>query len=409
MSVDLDLVIVFGTIVATALVARFTRLPITALEIVAGLCLVGLLGFAFPDDLNALVVLGSLLIVFLAGFETNLAFLRGNLGRALTVGLPGFLVPFAGLFAVLYYGLHAPLLVAIIGATALADTSISITYTTLRQYDLTDLPFGRLVLASTLAVNLAEDFSITTTSFLTTPGIVFTLAVLGALLVAAFCLPQLTRALAKRGSDGFSNVTTRSLLFSLAVLATLSAMVGVPGILFVFLMGLIFSQYADRLFVRDLQKVAFAIFVPFYFVAVGLRVDLGFVAANLPLVLALAAGATALKLAAIYPTARHVFGPQRAAPVATLMNARLTSATVILLLTLTLGLIPLEWYSVLISVVVVLALGSALAVRAFPAFRSTSAAQAAFAGEFATGVEETGRSARPTIAAPTVRSNPPRA
>jgi Kef-type K+ transport system membrane component KefB len=381
-TLDLDLVIVFGTVVVTALIARWTQLPITALEILAGILLVTFLGLAFPTGLSttdSLLVFGSLLIVFLAGLETNLGFLRANFRRALVMGLGGFLVPFIGLFVLLFYGIHAPLLISIIGATALADTSISIVYTTLQQYDLTNLPFGRLILAATLSVNLVEDFTITTTTFLTTPGFLFTLGVLAALAAAALSLPYLSKAVAPRSAQGaFTNIGARTLFFSLAILALLSALVGVPGILFVFLMGLVFSQFVGEAFAANIRNIAFAIFVPLYFLAVGLKVNIAFVVAHWYLLVALIAVASVCKLVAIYVPARAIMGRERAGPVAVLMNTRLTSATVILTLTLALGVITDAWYSVFISVVIILALGSVATLRLFPAFRSPANAQAFF-------------------------------
>jgi glutathione-regulated potassium-efflux system ancillary protein KefC len=379
-ALDLDLVIVFGTVVVTALIARWTQLPITALEIVAGILLISYFRFSLPIGTDSLLAFGSLLIVFLAGLETNLSFLRANLRKALTIGLGGFLVPFGGLFALLYYGLHAPLIICVIGATALADTSISIVYTTLQQYDMANLPFGRLILAATLSVNVAEDFTITGATVLTTPGLLFTIGVLGALAVAALFLPRISKLVGEHSTPStFTNINGRTLFFSLAILALLSALVGVPGILFVFLMGLMFSQFAGNRFLVNIQQIAFAIFVPLYFIAVGLKVELSFVLANLPLLLLLVGVATALKLASVFPLARLFMGQKRAGPVAMLMNTRLTSATVILTLTLGLGILTVGWYSIFISVVVILALGSVLALRSFPSFRSVASAHALFA------------------------------
>jgi Kef-type K+ transport system membrane component KefB len=380
-TLDIDLVAVFGTAVVTALLARWTQLPITALEIAAGIGLAAVLVFQLPPGTDSLLIFGSLLIVFLAGLETNLTFLRTNFRKAFTMGLGGFLVPFAGLFVLLYYAVHAPLIVSLVGACALADTSISIVYSTLQQYELTNLPFGRLILAATLCVNLVEDLTITTTTFLTTSGILFTLGVLGALGAAAILLPRLSNAVGDRATKSFSNLPARSLFFSLAVLATLSALVAVPGILFVFLMGLMFSQFTSEEFLTNVRQIAFAVFVPLYFIAVGLKVQLPFVLANLPLLLAIVGVATALKVASIWPTARRYLGPRRASPVAVLMNTRLTSATVILTLTLALGILSISWYSLFISAVVILALGSVLVLRGFPGFRSVPRARELFSGE----------------------------
>ena len=374
-----ELVVIAAAVLGTALVAKVTNLPITVLEIVAGIFLIGAFGFTTPGVIAPFTQLGSLLIVFLAGLETRLDYLRQNLRKALVIGLPGFLVPFAGLWLLFEFGLHLPILIATIGATALADTSISIVYTTLHQYGLADLPFGRLVLASTLLVNLSEDSTITGATLWYNPGAwVTTALILVALTLSALLFPRLQRFLQQRTTATFTNITTRTSLLGLLVLGLFSSMASIPGILFVFLMGLIFSQYADRDFTLDLQKFAFAIFVPFYFLAVGLEVNVAFVYANLPLLFLIVGAASALKLSGLLWGTRAAFGNALGSQVAVLMNTRLTSATVILLLTLNLGLLPDSWYSMFISGVVILALGSSTTLRAFPTFASANEAQKRF-------------------------------
>lgn len=373
MILDIALLIIFSTFVLTALIARLTHLPITALEILAGIGLSAGFAFHLPDGAIALTTLGSLFIVFLAGLETRWDYLRAHIGKALGIGLPAFLGPFFLLLGTLDLGLHLPLLLSIIGATALADTSISIVYTTLHQYDLADLPFGRLVLASTLMVNLAEDTTVTTATLLHGPALLVTALLLAALAAVAIGLPRLGRHVAPRFPPTFTNLGTRSLLLALILLGTLSALVSVPGILFVFLMGLLVSQYAGRGFVDDVQKFAFALFVPVYFLAVGLEVDAGFVLAHLELLLALGALATIGKVLSVLPGLRRSFEGRHLRGVTALFNTRLTSATVILLLALNLGLIPEKWYSIFISVVVLLALGSSAVMRSFAPFRRPGA------------------------------------
>lgn len=374
-----ELVVVVAAVVGTALISKFTNLPITALEIVAGIVLISLFGFHSPDIIAPFTQLGSLLIVFLAGLETRLDYLRQNLRKALLIGLPGFIVPCVGLWLLFYLGLHLPILIATIGATALADTSISIVYTTLHQYGLADLPFGRLVLASTLLVNLAEDSTITGATLWHSPGALATTAILLVTLASvALLFPRLQRSVQSRTIGTYSNITARMGLLGLLVLGLFSAMVAIPGILFVFLMGLIFSQYADKEFLRDFQKFAFAIFVPLYFLAVGLEVNIAFVFANLPILLVIIGVASALKISGVVGGTRSAFGGTVGSQVAVLMNTRLTSATVILLLTLNLGFLPDAWYSMFISGVVIMALVSAGMLRTFPTFSSATEAQRRF-------------------------------
>jgi len=112
-------------------------------------------------------------------------------------------------------------------------------------------------------------------------------------------LPYLSNWVTRSAPESFSNVGTRSLLLSLAVLALLSALVGVPGILFVFLMGLMLSRLMPpdswKGYLNVIRPIAFALFVPLYFVAVGLKVDAAFVFANWPLLVLLIVAAAALR------------------------------------------------------------------------------------------------------------------
>jgi hypothetical protein len=75
-TLDLDLILVFAAVVGAALIARWTRLPTTALEIIAGIILIAVLGFTLPVGTDSIITLGGLFIVFLAGFETG--FGRGS-------------------------------------------------------------------------------------------------------------------------------------------------------------------------------------------------------------------------------------------------------------------------------------------------------------------------------------------
>jgi Kef-type K+ transport system membrane component KefB len=382
-----ELVIIFGAILLTALLSRVTSLPITPLEILMGILLVNFFAFSTPDSISAIITLGSLLIVFLAGYETGISFLKINFRKAMTIGLAGFLVPFFALLFALTQLVHAPLIDSLIGATTLSDTSISIVYTTLKQYDITNLPFGRLILAGTLMINLVEDTAVTAITSAISRDILFVSAIIGVLLVSAIGLPRLVRFAEKRFNQTFSNITMRAILLSLAILSALTTLIQIPGILFIFLTGLMFSQIEkdkgtseNEAFVKNLTKFSFAVFVPLYFLAVGLKVSLPAVLTNLPVILILLSFATAFKVLGVYPTVRRYFDSSQTKPISVLFNTRLTSATVILLLSLTLGLITEEWYSIFISVVVILALGSSIILRAFPSFAGSEVKEVALLG-----------------------------
>jgi Kef-type K+ transport system membrane component KefB len=429
-----DLVILFAVIFATAVIARSTDIPITALEIIAGIALAYFISFTTPSSVNAIVSLGSLLIVFLAGYETGLDFLKLHFSKALLTGLCAFLVPFIALLLVLTQIVHAPLIDSLIGSAALSDISISIVYTTLRQYDIVGLQLGRMILAITLMVNILEDSTVTMISLGNSTSILSTSLILGGMLGGALVLPSFLRKIEAHYSTTFSSIPTRFILFSLALMSALSSLAGVPGILFIFLLGLLYSRklrngtnnndnhkkkcllaplfssgesyspvqkndetngnYKDSQnvvtsrgnsetepFLDKVMNFAFAAFIPLYFVAVGLKVNLTFVLANLPVLLLIVGVATIARVFGAYAPTRRYFGSSEVKPLLALFNTRLTSATVILLLSLTLNVISDSWYSLFISAVVILAVLSSVVLRLFPQFMSSQSAKAAFSRE----------------------------
>ncbi|MGC2035298.1 MAG: cation:proton antiporter, partial [Thermoplasmata archaeon] len=156
-------------------------------------------------------------------------------------------------------------------------------------------------------------------------------------------------------------------------------------------------------FAANIRNIAFAIFVPLYFLAVGLKVNIAFVIAHIDVLVALIVVASVFKLVSIYVTSRRFMGKERAGPVAVLMNTRLTSATVILTLMLALGVITDEWYSLFISGVIILALGSVATLRLFPAFKSPASAQAFFRS----ADDPPGPIVSGTIVVPPLQASPP--
>ena len=286
---DLAIVAAVGFVVPLALgfLPRL-RLPSVALELVAGIVLgPSVLGWVAVDEpVQVFALVGVAFLLFIAGLEVDFERLRGQLLEAAGVA---FAVSF-GLAVVVGFGLEAgglvksPLLVAII----FAATGLGIVIPVLKDTNRVDSPFGQLVIA---AASIAEVLTIVLLSlFFSGQGggvgakalllSVFLLLalVVGIALLRAEQFTRLSETLL-RLQDTTAQIRVRASFLLLALFVTLAARFGVEAILGAFMAGAII-KLVDRdvmlthpAFRTKLEAAGFGIFVPFFFVASGIKFD----------------------------------------------------------------------------------------------------------------------------------------
>ncbi len=263
------------------------RLPSIVLEILLGI-LVGpqLLGWASRDEpVQVLSIVGLAFLLLLAGLEVDYDRFRGRLLRLTALG---YLLSF-GIALVVGLALKAgdlirsPLLVAIV----LSATGLGIILPILKDAGETSTPFGQVVIAG---ASIAEVVPIVLLSLffsgkggigagavlLATFG-VFVLAA-GAAIFAAEHSMRLSLTFMKL-QDTTAEIRVRSAFLLLIVFVVLASKFGLEAILGAFLAGATL-KLLDRddamthtFFRRKLEAVGFGVFVPFFFVATGLRLD----------------------------------------------------------------------------------------------------------------------------------------
>jgi len=264
------------------------RVPGIVLEIAAGIAIGphGLKLISIGEPIAVFSQVGLALLLFLAGLEIRLSAMRGTVlrqalrGFALTLALAAAA---AGLFRLAGIG-DTPLLIAI----TLAATSLSILIVPLKDAGQTQTPFGRLVIAGS---TLAEFGSIVLLSFFFSgrhSGPTTELLHLGLFALLALALAGtlgygrgLTRVatVLDRLSDTTARIRVRADFALVAVAVGLAAELGVEAILAAFTMGVIRGlgeeEEPDANRQDRIEAIAFGIFVPFFFVATGLRFDVG--------------------------------------------------------------------------------------------------------------------------------------
>lgn len=265
------------------------KVPPIVSEIVAGI-LIGPVVLDLVDDTAPLAVFSSIGLVFLfflAGLEiafdarddrhlalVGLAFLA-SLGLALVVALLFDAVELVG----------APLLVAII----LAATSFGIVVAVLKDAGQTGTPFGQLVIAGASIADFATVillslfFSSSGASFETTLVLLLlflgVVAVVGLVLAGARGSDQLKATVARLHRTS-AQISVRIAFLLLVLLVYMSEEFGLEVVLGAFLAGAMVSLLDREKVVRDtgltekLEGIGFGVFIPIFFVASGVSLDL---------------------------------------------------------------------------------------------------------------------------------------
>jgi Kef-type K+ transport system membrane component KefB len=289
--VSFDSIAVVATIAVVAPLAvglTGLRLPAIVLEILLGIA-VGPqgLGWAhFDEPVEVMSMFGLAFLLLLAGLEIDFNRLRGRLLRTTSLA---YLFSFA-LALVVGFGLRAgdlvksPLLIAVI----LSATGLGIILPILKDAGQTSTPFGQVVVA---AASIAEVTPIALLSlfFSGESGglgsklvllIAFFLfvAAIGASIVGAQRSMRITATLL-RLQDTTAEIRVRGAFLLLALFVVLASKFGLEAILGAFLAGATLKlvdrdeEMTHAFFHRKLEAVGFGVFVPFFFVSTGLRLD----------------------------------------------------------------------------------------------------------------------------------------
>ncbi len=263
------------------------RLPSIVLEILLGI-LVGpqVLGWASRDEpVEVLSIVGLAFLLLLAGLEVDYDRFRGRLLRLTALGY----VVSVGIALAVGLALKAgdlvrsPLLVAIM----LSATGLGIILPILKDAGETATPFGRVVIAGAsigevvpivlLSLFFSGKGGIGAGAVLLAAFGVFVLAVAAAIFAGEHSM-RLSLTFMKL-QDTTAEIRVRGAFLLLLVFVVLASRFGLEAILGAFLAGATLKlldrddAMSHAFFRRKLEAVGFGVFVPFFFVATGLGLD----------------------------------------------------------------------------------------------------------------------------------------
>ncbi|WP_152391729.1 cation:proton antiporter [Paenibacillus guangzhouensis] len=229
------------------------------------------------DLLKELSQIGVLLLMFIAGLETDLEQLRKNWKSAFAVAIGGIILPFIGGYgASLFFGLSNNY--ALFMGLLLCATSVSISVQTLKDMNQLSTREGTTILGAAVVDDVLVVILLAFMMSLlgggdVSLGLVIGKKVLffaGAAVLGIFAVPWIMKL--------FAPLRVTEALISGALIicfgfSYLAEWLGVAGIIGAFAAGIAISQTPYKHDVEHrLEPIAYAIFVPIFFVSVGLDV-----------------------------------------------------------------------------------------------------------------------------------------
>lgn len=281
--------IVAAVAVAAPLLLGVSGLPLPSvvLEIVLGI-VIGpqVLGWATVDEpVEVLSIVGLAFLLLLAGLEVDYDRFRGRLLRVTGLGYAVSVAIALALGLAFMAGdlVRSPLLVAIL----LSATSLGIILPILKDAGETSTPFGQVVIAGAsiaevvpivlLSLFFSGEGGVGAGAVLLATFAVFVIAVAAAIFAAEHSM-RLSLTFMKL-QDTTAEIRVRGAFLLLMVFIVLASKFGLEAILGAFLAGATL-KLLDRddamthtFFRGKLEAVGFGVFVPFFFVATGVRLD----------------------------------------------------------------------------------------------------------------------------------------
>jgi monovalent cation:proton antiporter-2 (CPA2) family protein len=330
-------------------------------KIIVGIILgPALLGWVHDTELvSVFSQIGVLLLMFLAGLETNLKDLNKNKKAALFVALGGILAPLVMSYIVAQFYNFSTAESIFIGLL-LSATSVSISVQVLRELGWLNSKEGSTLLGAAvlddiivvILIAIAMSFfagADTNIALLIGKKILFFIVII---LASKWLVPKFIQIFSR------FNVTEAVLSAGLIIcfsFAYFAEYVGVAGIIGTFFAGLAIAQtnYGHEI-ERKVQPIAYGIFVPFFFVSIGLSVSFEGIGSQIGFMIIFSIIAILSKFIGSGMGARlSGFNNRSSMGIGAGMISRGEVALILAAMGLESGLLPTEYYTSMIIVIIV--------------------------------------------------------
>lgn len=316
-----------------------------------------------------LAEIGVMLLMFLAGLESDLHLLKKYLKPSLLVASLGVLVPFVTYTALMSY-IGGNISVAIFYGIAFAATSISITVEVLQEYGKLSSRAGAVILGAAVVDDILAVLALTffMSSQVASGNIGLKLvgqAIFLAMLYPTFkwLVPLIFHFVAKLTI--YAKYTSVSLLICFAF-SLLAHAVGMSAVIGAFFAGLAIGQtdMAEKI-ETSVSTVAYVFFIPIFFVTIALPVKFDGVFDKLLLMIGLIILAILTKVVPSYLVSRcFKFGKRESLLIGSGMVSRGEMALIVTQIGLSAQLIDTRSYSELVIVIILSTLIAPFLIKA---------------------------------------------
>lgn len=285
----MDYLIFFLIIVGAAFIlpelAKKIHIPYVTSIILAGI-IIGPYGFGLLDlGETALFLssLGAIFLMFTAGLDVKLSYLRRIKGKVIVISILNGLIPFVVGYYIGYYFGYNTMTSFILGAMFISS-SVAIVIPSLKEAKLADKDLGKTVISSTVFEDIG---SLLFLAFVlqyskpktTIPIPIYAIIILTSLAILFVYLPRIEKSYIKQKEETQKeDVFERELRFIFVVLvitALFFEFLGMHAIIAGFLVGLILSDVIKhRLVFHKIYTISYGIFIPIFFLVVGMKTDI---------------------------------------------------------------------------------------------------------------------------------------
>jgi len=335
------------------------------LEIIAGVIGGNIFEVSSLQWIDFMANYGILGLMFLAGLEVNKEELKKHAGKSVAFASCAYFIPLISIFisSIIIFG--PDLRKASIIAIALSTTSLALLYPILRERGLLNLQVGHVILTSAMLIDIWSMISLT---------VIFaaidylTILFFGLLIAFMWYTPKLGKWLFARYQENLAEIELKFLLFILLALFFFAERVMVSEAVLAFMMGFLFSEVLEEheVVTEKLKGIVFAFFSPIFFFKAGSFMNFSTMSSTS---LLLAAILFPIAFLSKYISAKCAFrklckaSQELSEFVGTTFNFRLTFGIVSALFGLELGIISIEIYTAIITVIIFSAIFATLLLK----------------------------------------------
>lgn len=376
----LDLVII---ILATKLAGQLSvkiGQPAVLGKLIVGILLgPAVLGWIHTNDfIHYFSEIGVILLMFIAGLETNVEQLRQNWKSALAVAIGGIILPFAGGFGVgQLFGLD-DMYSLFIGIVCSA-TSVSISVQVLKELDRLRSPEGTTILGAAvvddilvvLLLAMMVSFLGTSSESISLPLLISQKVLFFVVIIVIGCwvVPYLMKRVSRLKVTEPTISAALIICFGFAYFADWMGMAAIIG---AFVAGIAVAQTPFKLMIESkTETIAYTIFVPVFLVSIGLNVSLVGLSQQIGFVIVLTIVAIITKLLGAAIGARLTgFSTHSSLAVGSGMISRGEVALIIAATGLQNGLLQQQYFTSVVLMIIMTTLVAPLLLKLF--FQKTS-------------------------------------